>query len=173
MDPERKDPLKLDEQLCFALYSCSKGIIRLYKPYLQPYGLTYTQYITLLALWETDRLSVSELGGRLLLDSGTLTPLLKKLEKARLIERVRSTDDERSVKICLTPQGRSLRERFCTLPQKMFCHIGLSAEEADCLKSLLDRMSERIDAKSRDLVKSQKKIDRDCLKSYNEDDLHS
>ena len=171
MDPERKDPLQLDGQLCFALYSCSKEIIRLYKPYLQPYGLTYTQYITLLALWETDRLSVSELGSRLLLDSGTLTPLLKKLEKACLIERVRNTDDERSVKICLTPRGRSLREQFCTLPQKMLCQLGLSVEEAESLKTLLDRLSAGMNGKNREPVKLQKKIDRDRLKSYNKNDL--
>lgn len=103
MKPE--DKLKLDNQLCFAVYVASKEIIKQYKPFLDPLGLTYTQYITLLALWEKSDISVKELGQRLFLDSGTLTPLLKKLEAMNLIERVRSSDDERLIIVSLTKKG--------------------------------------------------------------------
>nr|WP_319490070.1 MarR family transcriptional regulator [uncultured Caproiciproducens sp.] len=136
--------LKLDSQLCFALYACSKEVIRLYKPYLDPYGLTYTQYITLLVLWEQDNLSVSELGSKLLLDSGTLTPLLKKLEKLELVERVRSAHDERSVLVRLTEKGKQLKENFLGLPQKMFCCTGLNPEEALQLKATLSGLLGKI-----------------------------
>ena len=132
--------LRLDNQLCFALYASSKEIISLYKPYLNPYGLTYTQYITLLVLWEQDSLSVSELGNRLLLDSGTLTPLLKKLEKSGFIERVRNKDDERSVTISLTENGKMLQEKFIELPQKMFCNSGITLDEAIKLKEMLNQL---------------------------------
>lgn len=140
MNDNSKDLLRLDNQLCFALYACSKEIISLYKPYLTPYGLTYTQYITLLVLWEQDSLSVSELGNKLLLDSGTLTPLLKKLEKSQLIERVRNKDDERSVTVSLTERGKMLREKFVDLPQKMFCNSGMTLDEAIKLKVMLNQL---------------------------------
>lgn len=140
MNDNSKDLLRLDNQLCFALYACSKEIISLYKPYLTPYGLTYTQYITLLVLWEQDSLSVSELGNKLLLDSGTLTPLLKKLEKSQLIERVRNKDDERSVTVSLTERGKMLREKFVDLPQKMFCDSGMTLDEAIKLKVMLNQL---------------------------------
>lgn len=140
MDQNSKDMLKLDNQLCFSLYACSKEIISLYKPHLNAYGLTYTQYITLLVLWEQDSLSVSELGNKLLLDSGTLTPLLKKLEKSQLIERVRNKDDERSVTVSLTEKGKLLQEKFIDLPQKMFCHSGITVEDAIELKGMLKQL---------------------------------
>ena len=108
MKPE--DKLKLDNQLCFAVYVASKEIIKQYKPFLDPLGLTYTQYITLLALWEKSDISVKELGQRLFLDSGTLTPLLKKLEAMNLIERVRSSDDERLIIVSLTKKGLDLKK---------------------------------------------------------------
>lgn len=140
MKDQWKDMLRLDNQLCFALYASSKEIISLYKPYLNPYGLTYTQYITLLVLWEQDSLSVSELGSKLLLDSGTLTPLLKKLEKSGFIERVRNKDDERSVTISLTENGKMLQEKFIELPQKMFCNSGITLDEAIKLKEMLNQL---------------------------------
>lgn len=140
MNDNSKDLLRLDNQLCFALYACSKEVISLYKPYLTPYGLTYTQYITLLVLWEQDSLSVSELGNKLLLDSGTLTPLLKKLEKSQLIERIRNKDDERSVTVFLTERGKMLREKFVDLPQKMFCNSGITVDEAVKLKVMLNQL---------------------------------
>jgi len=140
LNDNSKDLLRLDNQLCFALYACSKEVIALYKPYLNPYGLTYTQYITLLVLWEQDSLSVSELGNKLLLDSGTLTPLLKKLEKSQLIERVRNKDDERSVTVSLTVKGKSLQDKFLDLPQKMFCNTGITVNEAIKLKEMLNQL---------------------------------
>lgn len=140
MNWDAKEMLKLDNQLCFALYACSKEIITLYKPYLNSQGLTYTQYITLLVLWEEDGLNVSELGNKLLLDSGTLTPLLKKLEKFQLLERVRDKDDERVVKVFLTDKGKTLQETFSDLPQKMFCNTGIRVEEAIKLKAMLNQL---------------------------------
>ena len=142
LNPE--EMLRLSSQLCFSLYACSKEIIRLYKPYLDPHGLTYTQYITLLALWESDGLRVNELGERLTLDSGTLTPLLKKLERMGLITRQRASADERSVVAALTEQGRALKNEFFDLPQRMFCHTGLTADEAAALKALSDGLLMRL-----------------------------
>ena len=135
------EALLLNNQLCFSLYAGSREIIRRYTPYLSPYGLTYTQYVVLLVLWEEDHITVSELGRRLFLDSGTLTPLLKKLEAAKYIVRERSKDDERAVIISLTDAGEYLKASFFDLPLKMFCQLGLSQDEALQLKELLDKMS--------------------------------
>lgn len=117
------DLLKLDNQLCFALYVCSKEIIKKYKPILDPLGLTYTSYITLLALWEEEHINVKELGKKLYLDSGTLTPILKKLESANLVERKRSESDERNVYISLTKEGLSLKETATSIPNELVCSI--------------------------------------------------
>ena len=114
IDPEQA--LLLDNQLCFALYSASLAMTKLYKPLLDELGLTYPQYLTLLVLWERDGLAVSELGERLSLDSGTLTPLLKRLEAAGLIARIRDTLDERRVHITLTAAGRKLKSRAQKIP---------------------------------------------------------
>ena len=100
------DPLLLDNQLCFPLYACSRKVVNLYTPYFQPLGITYTQYIVFLVLWETDGVSVRELGQRLYLDSGTLTPLLKKMEAKGLITRKRDQEDERSLIISLTDEAK-------------------------------------------------------------------
>src|SRR3954454_23876420 len=108
--------LRLDNQLCFALYSASLAMTKLYKPWLDEIGVTYPQYLALLALWEQDGLSVSQLGERLRLDSGTLTPLLKRLEAAGLVSRLRAADDERRVHISLTSAGRRLRLRAEKIP---------------------------------------------------------
>lgn len=126
---ERDELLKLDNQLCFAVYACSREITKLYRPHLEELGLTYTQYVTLLALWETDHVTVKELGGRLYLDSGTLTPLLKRLEHMKLIRRVRDSKDERNVFIELTEQGTQLKEQAYDIPRKVFCNMGLDADE--------------------------------------------
>lgn len=135
--------LKLENQLCFALYVSSKEIIRKYKPFLEPLHLTYTGYIAMLALWEKDDVSVKELGSQLTLDSGTLTPLLKKLESLSYIERIRSTDDERSVRIRLTEIGRSLKTQAATIPENMVCSTGLSPEKlAPLLQALHSFMSD-------------------------------
>lgn len=134
------DSLKLDNQICFALYAASKEIIKQYKPLLDPLGLTYTQYIVLLVLWEKDNISIKQLCEPLLLDTGTLTPLLKKLEAQGLIKRERSTDDERTVYISLTEQGKNLKERAVEIPQKMFCSTGLSVDDAVALHKQLNKL---------------------------------
>ena len=108
--------LLLDNQLCFALYSASLAMTKLYKPLLESLGLTYPQYLVMLVLWEQDGLTVSALGERLFLDSGTLTPLLKRMEQAGLVSRQRSADDERKVEVLLTPEGRKLKTRAASVP---------------------------------------------------------
>src|SRR3954454_4785619 len=112
----QRDPLLVDQQLCFALYNASRAVIRAYAPLLQPLGLTYPQYLVLLVLWERDGVAVKDLGARLALDSGTLTPLLKRLEERGYVARRRDTDDERVVRIHLTAAGRALRVRAKRIP---------------------------------------------------------
>ncbi|MBU5673668.1 MarR family winged helix-turn-helix transcriptional regulator [Paenibacillus brevis] len=121
--------LKLDDQLCFAFYACSRGIMKLYRPLLQELGLTYTQYITLLALWEQDAVTVKELGSRLFLDSGTLTPLLKKLEAMGLLSRTRDPKDERNVIITLTGKGQELRHQAKEIPCKIYQDTKINQED--------------------------------------------
>lgn len=134
------DALLLRNQLCFPLYAAAKEVVRLYKPFLDEIGLTYTQYIAMMALWESRSLSVKELGGRLYLDSGTLTPLLKKMEAQGLVTRTRSAADERSVIVTLTGQGEALKQRAVQVPAKMSKCILLSDEEAKTLYDLLYRV---------------------------------
>lgn len=131
--------LQLDRQLCFALYSSSLAMTRIYKPLLAPLGLTYPQYLVMLVLWEADGCSVSALGQRLSLDSGTLTPLLKRLEALGHVERRRAADDERRVDIFLTPGGRKLRERALDIPAHLAC---ASACELDDLVALTQRLQQ-------------------------------
>jgi MarR family transcriptional regulator, organic hydroperoxide resistance regulator len=118
-----EEMLRLDNQLCFALYVCSKEIIKKYKPILEPLGLTYTGYITMLALWEEDGLTVKDLGNKLYLDSGTLTPLLKKLEAQDYITRIRSSNDERNVVITLTEKGQNLKSQAIQVPHDLICSV--------------------------------------------------
>ena len=131
------DVLKLDNQLCFPLYAAARQVTSLYTPYLKELGLTYTQYIVFLVLWERDGLTVGELGSRLYLDNGTLTPLLKKLEAAGYIRRERSAEDERVVLISLTDEGRALRDRAKDIPVRVGSCIKLSASDAASLYTLL------------------------------------
>ena len=131
------DCLKLDNQLCFPLYVCSKEIVRKYKPFLDELDITYTQYITLMALWEKGALSVKELGKQLYLDSGTLTPLLKTLEAKGFVVRKRDTDDERNVIISLTDEGLQLRERAVAIPAKMGACLNIKPEDAAELYRIL------------------------------------
>src|SRR5437899_5887217 len=112
-------PLLLGNQLCFAVYSTAHAFNRFYKPLLDRLGLTYPQYLVMLVLWEQDGVAVKEIGERLYLDSGTLTPLLKRMEAAGLVKRTRSTEDERQVLIALTPQGQALKEKARTVPQSI------------------------------------------------------
>ena len=139
--------LKLDNQLCFALYACSKEITKSYKPFLDELGITYTQYITLLVLWEQDDITVKELGLRLHLDSGTLTPLLKKLEGINLLERIRDTADERNVYVKLTEKGFKLKEQAATVPYKLICTTGIVPEEAMELREKLKTLLNTLDNK--------------------------
>lgn len=131
------DLLKLENQLCFPLYASSKKIISLYKPFLDAISLTYTQYITMMVLWEHNSISVKDLGKYLYLDSGTLTPLLKRLESKGFVERKRSISDERNVLINITDSGRKLKEKAKQVPQQMSQCISLSNEEIKILYQLL------------------------------------
>ena len=144
-EPARaKELLELDHQLCFALYVSSKEIIRRYRPFLEPLHLTYTGYITMLALWESDNVSVKALGERLTLDSGTLTPLLKKMESQSLIARSRSEQDERTVLIRLTPKGRQLKEKAADIPAKVFSASKIDPDKVVQLIDFLHRLSNHL-----------------------------
>ena len=131
------EALKLENQLCFPLYAASREIIKKYKPYLDMLDLTYTQYITMMILWETPSVTAKELGDRLYLDSGTLTPLLKKLEVKGLLSRKRSEVDERNLIVTLTEKGMKLREEAVSIPEKMAHCITLDQKEAQELYRLL------------------------------------
>jgi len=140
MDVKGNEMLRLENQMCFPLYVCSKEVIRRYKPFLDPLDLTYTQYITLMVLWEKETIVVKDLGDRLYLDSGTLTPVLKKLEAKGYIERRRCAQDERSVIVTLTEQGRALQEKAGCVPQQMSACVVLTQEERAQLRGLLQKM---------------------------------
>lgn len=131
------DKLKIENQLCFPLYACSREIVRMYKPFLDEIGLTYTQYIAMMVLWERKRLTVKQLGEILYLDSGTLTPLLKKMESAGLLIRSRDKADERSVIVELTEQGEKLKEQAILIPERIAQCVPLDASEAKQLYQLL------------------------------------
>jgi len=137
------DPLKLENQLCFSLYTGARSIVRKYKPFLDPLNITYTQYICLLVLWEKDKISVNELGERLMLDSGTLTPLIKKLETQGLLRRVRQTTDERMISIELTDKGLTLKEDAKDIPMKIVQCLNIDIKQAIQLKQTLDLFIEK------------------------------
>ena len=122
------ESLKLSKQLCFPLYACSREMIKLYKPYLDELGLTYTQYITMMVLWEHKAMTVKALGQELYLDSGTLTPLLKKLEEKGLVTRRRSDLDERNLIVTITQEGEALKERAIAIPYEMAKCVNLPKE---------------------------------------------
>jgi MarR family transcriptional regulator, organic hydroperoxide resistance regulator len=140
------DALLLDNQLCFALYSASLAMTKLYKPLLDELGLTYPQYLAMLVLWEGDGLMVSELGQRLFLDSGTLTPLLKRLEGAGLVSRMRDVDDERRVHIHLTAAGRKLKARAAKVPACVLAASQCSIPELLQLTEQVRALRERLAA---------------------------
>lgn len=140
MDYDPNEALKLSNQLCFPLYAAARRVTGVYTPYLKPLGLTYTQYIVFLVLWEEDHLPVSEIGERLLLDSGTLTPLLKKMEAQGYLTRTRSKQDERSVLVDLTDKGRALKDRAQQIPLQMSRCVRLSVEEGKTLYRLLYKL---------------------------------
>ncbi|MBR6037981.1 MAG: MarR family transcriptional regulator [Candidatus Methanomethylophilaceae archaeon] len=134
---EGYDGLKLENQLCFPLYVCAKEVVRRYKTLLDGLGLTYTQYIAMMALWERRSLSVKELGGILYLDSGTLTPLLKKLEEKGYVLRSRSSEDERVLDVSLTPEGEALKEKARSVPESMMSCLRIPPEDAAELARIL------------------------------------
>ena len=142
MEYDYHEIMKLDSQLCFPLYAAARNVTSLYTPLLKPLGLTYTQYITLLVLWEKDGVSVSEIGSKLMLDNGTLSPMLKKMEQSGYIERNRSKEDDRVVIITLTQKGRELQEQAKDIPEKVGSCIDLPIEKARVLYDLLYELLE-------------------------------
>ena len=137
MEFDFRETMKLENQLCFPLYAAARNVTGLYTPYLKPLGLTYTQYLVFLVLWEEDGLTVGEICEKLMLDSGTLSPLLKKMEAAGYVERKRSQEDDRVVVITLTEKGRALQNEAKDVPQKVAGCIKLPPEKAGELYSLL------------------------------------
>ena len=141
---EVPDTLKLDNQLCFSIYAASRAITRAYRPILEEFGLTYPQYLVLLILWESDGVPVNEIGARLYLDSGTLTPLLKRMESAGFLERRRGKDDERTVEIHLTPAGLALQEKAAEIPVRLATETHLDVEQAVQTKVMVDQILAKV-----------------------------
>ena len=136
----------LDDQLCFALYAASRAVTARYRPMLEQIGLTYPQYLVMMLLWESDHQTVGQLGARLSLDSGTLSPLLKRLTTAGLVTRHRRVEDERSVSIALTPEGRALQDKAVRISEDMIGAIGFDKAEFDELKDRLRLLIDRVNA---------------------------
>lgn len=139
-DENRYESLRLENQICFPLYACSKEIVRRYKPFLDDLGLTYTQYIAMMVLWEHKSLNVKQLGEYLYLDSGTLTPVLKKLESKGYITRTRSAEDERNLIVTITAEGDALQEQALSVPARMGECVKLDPQEAMELYDLLYKL---------------------------------
>ena len=139
-DEMADEALKLDNQLCFPLYAASRRIISAYTPFLKPLGQTYPQYIVFLVLWEKDGVTVGEIGERLHLDNGTLTPLLKKMEKAGYVSRERSSKDERVVLITLTKEGKAMKKKAREIPFQVGSCLCIDPKEAKQLKEMLDKL---------------------------------
>ena len=142
------DPLKLDSMLCFAVYAAEHAFTRFYKPRLEALELTYPQYLVFLVLWETDGITVKALGDKLFLDSGTITPLVKRLEARGLLRRERDKQDERQVRIHLTEEGRALREKALAVPLAVGKALGGDGEAAGMLRESLHRLREQLDTSS-------------------------
>ncbi|MBR6114408.1 MAG: MarR family transcriptional regulator [Oscillospiraceae bacterium] len=138
------DALKLENQLCFPLYAASREVIKQYRPFLDALDLTYTQYITMMVFWEEKKISVKELGKKLYLDSGTLTPVLKSLESKGFVNRYRSTEDERVLIVEITEKGEALRDKALNIPAEVSRYIRLEKEEADQLYRLLYKILQGI-----------------------------
>lgn len=150
----RFDTLRLENQLCFGLYAAAHAMNKAYRITLGPLGLTYPQYLTLLALWEHDNQSVSEIGERLRLDSGTLTPVLKRLESAGLVKRARNRADEREVEISLTDRGAQLKLDAVGVRHDIVCRLGMSEDEIKRLRTDIDTVLSRLDAAACGTVES-------------------
>jgi MarR family transcriptional regulator, organic hydroperoxide resistance regulator len=139
-------PLQLDNQICFAVYSTAHAFNRVYKPLLDRLGLTYPQYLVMLVLWERDGVPLKDIGERLFLDSGTLTPLLKRMETADLVRRTRSTEDERQVLIALTPKGQALKEKARAVPERILASSACSLGELSAIKNEIVALRDRLNA---------------------------
>ena len=131
------DALKLENQICFPLYACAREVVKTYRPYLDEIGITYTQYIAMMVFWEKGKCSAKELGEKLYLDSGTLTPVLKSLEKKGLVKRTRAKDDERLLMVEITKAGEELKERAADIPQKVASCVSMDAKELELLYKIL------------------------------------
>lgn len=138
------DDLKLERQLCFPLYACAKGVVGKYKPFLNEIGLTYTQYIAMMVLWEKKSVNVKTLGESLMLDSGTLTPLLKKLEEKGLVTRERASDDERNLAVALTQEGQQLKRKAEKIPGQISKCLDLPPDDAKLLYDILHRLMAKL-----------------------------
>ena len=141
---DKFESLKLSSQVCFPLYAASREVIKLYKPFLDEYNLTYTQYITMLVLWEDEKITIKELCKKLYLDSGTITPVIKKLEAMGLLIKYRDKSDERIVNVELTDKGRELKEEIVKVPEQVSCKINGSVEDLLILKNLLEKVLDEI-----------------------------
>lgn len=139
-DDHKYDALKLENQLCFPLYAASREVVKRYRPYLEPLGLTYTQYIAMMVFWAQKKCSVKELGEKLYLDSGTLTPVLKSLEAKGFVRRYRSTEDERVLLVEVTEEGEKLRDEALSVPEHVGSCVRLDAGEAQALYGLLYKL---------------------------------
>ena len=142
----KNDPLQLDSMLCFAVYAAGHAFTRFYKPRLDAIGLTYPQYLVFLVLWEQDGLTVKALGEKLFLDSGTITPLVKRIEARGLVRRQRDDEDERQVRIFLTPDGRALRAKALSVPLAVGNALGGDPSAGDAMRLGLHQLRERLDA---------------------------
>ena len=148
MADKNYDDLRLDNQLCFPLYALSKEVIKQYRPYLDKINLTYTQYITMMVIWEKEKINVKELGKKLYLDSGTLTPVLKSLEAKGFVTRYRSQEDERLLMVEITAEGIALKDKALEIPRKMFSKIDISFNDAVFMhKQLYTLLNQLIDDK--------------------------
>ncbi len=134
------DKIKLENQVCFSLYALSREVIKLYKPLLDKHNLTYTQYIAMLVMWEEESIIFKELGKRLHLDSGTLTPVVKKLESMELVTKYRNKEDDRVVTVELTEKGKALKDEILEVPDKMYCNFTSNQEDIIILKKYLDKI---------------------------------
>lgn len=141
---DKFESLKLSNQVCFPLYAASREVIKLYKPFLDEYNLTYTQYITMLVLWEDEKITIKELCKKLYLDSGTITPVIKKLEAMGLLVKYRDKSDERIVNAELTDKGRGLKEEIVKVPEQVSCKVNGSMEDLLILKNLLEKVLDEI-----------------------------
>jgi DNA-binding MarR family transcriptional regulator len=146
MEADMAKSLRLEDQLCFSIYAAGHAFTRFYKPLLEPLGLTYPQYLVLLTLWEQDGLPLKSIGERLALDSGTLTPLLRRMEDAGFVSRLRDSADERLVRIHLTPKARRLESKAASFPQQIGAAASCSAAELNTLRKLVFRLRDDLDA---------------------------